>query len=182
MLQNVGAAAALGIMVRYDLETKARGLASIPATDSANFTDNVNVAYTAPTQTRLGVSVNRDIQYSYEERNPYYVQTSWTATLTQRITGRWDGQLTGGQDRLGYRFIVPTVDSRTDTIGRFGDHAHIVRNQYNGYVPLLDHALNQPQNLRLNRHIQRRCRLIGDQQIRVTSQRHCDQDALFLPA
>ena len=47
MLQNVGAAAALGIMVRYDLKTKARGLASIPATDSANFTDNVNVAYTA---------------------------------------------------------------------------------------------------------------------------------------
>ena len=48
------------------------------------------------------------------------MQTSWTATLTQRITGRWDGQLTGGQDHLGYRFILPAVDSRTDVVGRFG--------------------------------------------------------------
>lgn len=47
MLQNVGAAAALGVMVRYDLEQRARLVAGIPATDSANFTDNVNVAYTA---------------------------------------------------------------------------------------------------------------------------------------
>ncbi len=46
MLQNVGAAAALGIMVRYDLETRARALASIPADQSANVTDNVNVSYT----------------------------------------------------------------------------------------------------------------------------------------
>lgn len=46
MLQNVGAAAALGVMVRYDLEQKARALASIPADQTANFTDNVNVTYT----------------------------------------------------------------------------------------------------------------------------------------
>lgn len=46
MLQNVGAAAALGIMVRYDLETRARALASIPTDQSANVTDNVNVSYT----------------------------------------------------------------------------------------------------------------------------------------
>jgi pimeloyl-ACP methyl ester carboxylesterase len=47
MLQNVGAAAALGVMVRYDLEQTARLVAGIPATESANFTDNVNVAYSA---------------------------------------------------------------------------------------------------------------------------------------
>ncbi|MDO8308437.1 MAG: alpha/beta fold hydrolase [Actinomycetota bacterium] len=46
MLQNVGAAAALGIMVRYDLEQRARALGQIPATESANFTDNVGVTYT----------------------------------------------------------------------------------------------------------------------------------------
>ncbi len=46
MLQNVGAAAALGIMVRYDLEQRARLIAGIPAGQSANFTDNVKVSYT----------------------------------------------------------------------------------------------------------------------------------------
>jgi pimeloyl-ACP methyl ester carboxylesterase len=47
MLQNVGAAAALGIMVRYDLEQRARLIAGITADQSANFTDNVNVSYSA---------------------------------------------------------------------------------------------------------------------------------------
>jgi pimeloyl-ACP methyl ester carboxylesterase len=47
MLQNVGAAAALGIMVRFDLEQRARALGGIPADQSANFTDNTNVSYTA---------------------------------------------------------------------------------------------------------------------------------------
>lgn len=45
MLQNVGAAAALGILGRYDLEMRARAIAKIPDTDSANFNDNVNVSY-----------------------------------------------------------------------------------------------------------------------------------------
>ncbi|MEO8680207.1 MAG: outer membrane beta-barrel protein [Vicinamibacterales bacterium] len=83
-------------------------------------TANADVAYTAPTQTRLGAIVSRDIQYSYENRTPYYVQTSWTATLTQSVTGRWDAQLTGGRDRLAYQFIVTSADARTDFVGRFG--------------------------------------------------------------
>lgn len=45
MLQNVGTAAALGILGRYDLEMRARQFAQIPATESANFNDNVEVVY-----------------------------------------------------------------------------------------------------------------------------------------
>lgn len=45
MLQNVGTAAALGILGRYDLEMRARQFAQIPVTESANFNDNVNVVY-----------------------------------------------------------------------------------------------------------------------------------------
>jgi hypothetical protein len=85
----------------------------------AGVTADVDVSYTAPTQTRLGVAVDRDIQYSYEDRTPYYVLTGWTATLTQRIVGRWDFQLSGGRDRLAYEAIT-SRDARTDFIGRFG--------------------------------------------------------------
>ncbi len=46
MLQNVGGAAALGILGRYELEQRARAIASIPATTTANFNDNINVSYT----------------------------------------------------------------------------------------------------------------------------------------
>jgi hypothetical protein len=82
-------------------------------------TSDVDVSYTAPTQTRLGVVVKRDIQYSYERRTPYYVQTGWTALLTQRVIGRWDVQLSGGRDRLSYQ-AVDERDRRTDFVGRFG--------------------------------------------------------------
>lgn len=83
-------------------------------------TADVDVSYTMPTQTRLGAAVERDVQYSYEDRTPYYIQTGWTATLTQRVTGRWDVQLSGGRDRLAYQAIVAAIDARTDFIGRFG--------------------------------------------------------------
>jgi hypothetical protein len=83
-------------------------------------TADVDVSYTAPTRTRVGAAVERDIQYSYQDRTPYYVQTGWTATLTQRVIGRWDFQLSGGRDRLAYQAIVAAVDARTDFIGRFG--------------------------------------------------------------
>lgn len=82
-------------------------------------TADIDVSYTAPTQTRLGADVDRDVQYSYERATPYYVQTGWTATLTQRVVGRWDVQLSGGRDRLSYQAIDPR-DGRRDFIGRFG--------------------------------------------------------------
>ncbi len=82
-------------------------------------TADVDVSYTAPTQTRLGAAVERDIQYSYDVRTPYYIQTGWTATLTQRVTGKWDAQLSGGRDRFSYQ-AANVADKRRDFLGRFG--------------------------------------------------------------
>jgi hypothetical protein len=82
-------------------------------------TADVNVSYSAPSQTRLNLAINRDLQYSFEIESPYYVQTGWTGTLTQRIIGRWDLQLSGGRDRLSYRGISAIADRR-DRIDRVG--------------------------------------------------------------
>ena len=38
-------------------------------------TADVDVSYTAPTQTRMSLQTRRDIQYSYDQASPYYVQT-----------------------------------------------------------------------------------------------------------
>ena len=46
MLQNVGGAAALGILGRYELEQRVRTIGQLAPTESANFNDNVNVSYT----------------------------------------------------------------------------------------------------------------------------------------
>lgn len=45
MLQNVAAAAALGIMGQYELEQRVRTIGGLAPTDSANFTSNVGVNY-----------------------------------------------------------------------------------------------------------------------------------------
>jgi hypothetical protein len=82
-------------------------------------TADTNVSYSSPTQTRLSAQVRRDVEYSYERATPFYVLSSWTATLTQRIIGRWDAQLGGGRDHLAYRALIES-EERTDKIGRFG--------------------------------------------------------------
>ena len=82
-------------------------------------TANTDVAYTAPTNTRLQVTVNRDLHYSFEIEQPYYVQTGWNLTARQRVISQWDLQMTGGRDWLGYRSLDPT-DTRRDRINRFG--------------------------------------------------------------
>ena len=85
----------------------------------SGITADIDASYTAPTQTRINVAVDRDVQYSYEDLTPYYLQTGWTATLTQRIIGRWDIQVTGGRDRLAYEALLPS-EARTDYINRYG--------------------------------------------------------------
>jgi hypothetical protein len=85
----------------------------------SGLTANVDVAYTAPTQSRLRLEMNRDLHYSFEIEQPYYVQTGWTFTGTQRVIGRWDVQLTAGRDRLHYRSL-DSRESRRDRIGRLG--------------------------------------------------------------
>ena len=85
----------------------------------SGFTSNVNVSYTAPTQTRFNAVVNRDIQYSYDNLTPYYVLTQFNGTLTHRVVGRWDVQVTGGRDLLAYQALA-AADERTDSIGRYG--------------------------------------------------------------
>jgi hypothetical protein len=85
----------------------------------SGLTANVDVAYTAPTQTRLQVLSGRDVNYSFEIEQPYYVQTGWTLTGTQRVIGQWNVQFTGGRDWLDYRSLEPG-NRRRDLIRRYG--------------------------------------------------------------
>lgn len=81
-------------------------------------TADINVSYTAPTQTRVSLVTSREIEYSYELAHPYYLQTGLSLTVTQRIIGQWDLQALGGRDRLDYR--APSPSDRVDTVNRIG--------------------------------------------------------------
>ena len=63
-------------------------------------------------------------------------------------------------------------------VDHLGDHAEVVGDQHQrGARPLLD-RLEQLQDLRLDRHVERGRRLVGDQQLRLARERHPDHHAL----
>jgi Putative beta-barrel porin 2 len=63
--------------------------------------------------TRFGVRLRRDIEYSYEQFQPYYLLTDVNLEVTQRITAAWDVVGRIGRQMLDYRTVA--VD---DSIGR----------------------------------------------------------------
>lgn len=65
-----------------------------------------------------------------------------------------------------------------DAMGDFGDHAEIVGDKEHGHAALALQFEEQVENLRLDRHVKRRCWLIGDQQRRIAGERHGDRRAL----
>jgi hypothetical protein len=83
---------------------------------------NVEANYRAHATKFLG-KFNRDISYSYESTQPYYVLTDLGLEVTQRITTRWDLVGDVGRQWLGYRQVqvgMITTDDRLDTSYRIG--------------------------------------------------------------
>ena len=69
-----------------------------------------------------------------------------------------------------------------DPVGDVADHAEVVRDEQIRQAELVLKLLEQVDDLRLHGHVERRHRLVGDDQLRVQRQRPGDADALALPA
>jgi hypothetical protein len=82
-------------------------------------TANVDVSYTAPTQTRLRAMVDRELRHSYDPQAPQYRQQAWHGVLTQRVSGRWDIQLSGGRAQQRH-FGIAAAAARIDRLDRVG--------------------------------------------------------------
>ena len=65
-----------------------------------------------------------------------------------------------------------------NAVAQTGDDTQIMGNHDDGGTKLFLHFLNQLQYLRLDGHVQRRCRFIGNDQLRIAGQRHRDDDTL----
>lgn len=82
-------------------------------------TADVNVAYTAPTETRLEAIVQRNLRQSPDPRTPHYTQITWAGIVTQRLFGRWDMQVSGTRVRQDY-LASSLVAARIDVSERIG--------------------------------------------------------------
>ena len=90
--------------------------------DYSGLIGNVEATYHAHATKFLG-KFNRDISYSYETTQPYYLLTDVGIEVTQRITTRWDIVGDAGHQWLGYRQVdvgALAADDRTDRSYRVG--------------------------------------------------------------
>jgi hypothetical protein len=88
-----------------------------------------------------------------------------------------------GEDFLGR----PSLDDfalrhHADAIGDLAHDAEVMRDEQHRHAVLFLEPRQQFEDLRLHGHIQRRCRFVGDQELRLVGQRHRDHHALALPA
>jgi hypothetical protein len=86
----------------------------------------VDLAYTALESTRMSVQLARDLQYSFEPEQPYYLQTGIRAAIGQQIYGPVDVEARAGRQRLAYRErsdAAAGIADRVDHVVIFGGGA-----------------------------------------------------------
>ena len=83
----------------------------------------VDLSYVLQGSTKLGVQVGRDVQYSFDVNQPYYLQTGISGSIAQQIYGPLDVVARAGTQHLSYRDRAgATVDvaGRTDDVRTLG--------------------------------------------------------------
>jgi hypothetical protein len=64
---------------------------------------NVELSYVLLGRTRFTVGFSRDIHFSYDIDEPFYIQPGFTLSVTQQVGGPWDVQARGSWYRLDYQ-------------------------------------------------------------------------------
>jgi hypothetical protein len=75
-----------------------------------------DLSYVLLGSTRVAGQVTRDVQYSYDVNQPYYVQTAFTASVAQKIFGPVDVQGRIGAARLAYTTRVGALVQVADRV------------------------------------------------------------------
>ena len=84
---------------------------------------DLNVTYVLLGSTRFAANGGRSVQYSYDESQPYYVQSRIGGSVAQELFGPLDVQLRGDiawldyRDRAGVVVAVPRRTDRVTTVG-----------------------------------------------------------------
>ena len=97
--------------------------ASPDVPDYQGATALANLTYLAGGSTRLSASGSRDVQYSYDVNQPYFLQTGFALSLAQQIYGPVDLEGRIGRQQLAYRErsgAAATIAGRTDHVRSYG--------------------------------------------------------------
>ena len=90
--------------------------------DFTGITAAIAVAYAFHDDSRLALTIDRDLRQSFAEATPYFVATGGRVTFTQRLIRNIDGQLVAGIDRINYeaRLDGPAIQDQHDRVRTLG--------------------------------------------------------------
>ena len=97
-----------------DFEPRSSGLPSFKGSTMA-----IDLSFSVYGTTRFGVHGVRDIEYSYDVNQPYYLLTGFDGSIAQQIFGPFDTVLRLGEQRLAYRDRAGAAieaSNRTDAV------------------------------------------------------------------
>ena len=122
-----------------------------------------------------GIAFRRGIAPSiWSRRAPVLVHRRDRSHQADRVGVR--GRMDHGIDRSD--LDDPARVHHRDAVAGLGDHAHVVGDEHDRGAVLLAEALQQRNDLRLDRDVERGGRLVGDDQARLAGKRQGDDDAL----
>jgi hypothetical protein len=73
-----------------------------------------SLSHTFAERTKVDLVLSRDVQYSFELNQPYYLTTGFRVTTTYQIRDDLDVRLTGGRERFEYRAEEAVTDALPD--------------------------------------------------------------------
>ena len=87
------------------------------------FTAHGDLSYTLLGATRFGVQFSRDVDYSYDVNQPYYLQSAITGSVDQQVFGPFDAVARAGTAKLAYQDrsgVAVAVSNRVDYNNTYG--------------------------------------------------------------
>jgi len=87
------------------------------------FTTKVDLSYTLLSMTRFAVKGTRDVQYSFDVNQPYYLLSGVELSIAQQVFGPFDIVGRVGRQKLAYRDragAVVAVSDRVDYVDSYG--------------------------------------------------------------
>ena len=83
-------------------------------------TTAVDLTYVALGSTKVGFRASRDIQYSFDINQPYYLQTGFNVSVAQQVFGPVDVEARLGRQLLAYRARETNITGRFDRVRTLG--------------------------------------------------------------
>ena len=88
--------------------------------DFTGFTMQVDLTYVALGATRLGFRALRDLRYSFDLSQPFYLQTGFSGSVAQQVYGPIDVEGRVSRQQLAYRVRSTDEPGRVDRVRIFG--------------------------------------------------------------